>query len=136
MKNTFKIWMLAILYQTIIFSLTSGMMDTAEAYIIMLLIELVGGIPGLFLFGAVMHHLYLSRSSLRIKWGYAIAGAIITSTTTTLLTALFLGLPLKKLFDSEIGLIYSAPLSALLSLFTFYSPIHKYFNENAIKKIS
>lgn len=136
MENTFKIWLLAILYQTIILSLTSGMMNAPDEYVIVLLIELAGGIPGLFLFWAVMHHLNISQSSLRIKWSYAIAGAVIAATTTTMLTALFLDLPLRELFDDEIGLLYPAPLSALLSLFTFYSPVHKYFNENAIKKIS
>ena len=136
MKETFSIWALAILYQTIILTFTSGMMHVADEYVIVLLIEFVGGIPGLFLFWAVMHHLHVSRSRPRIKWAYAIAGAAIAATGTAILTALFLGLPLKKLFGTEIGLIYPAPLSALLSLLTFYSPVHKYFNENAIKKIS
>lgn len=136
MKHTIRIWLLAILYQTFILSLTSDMMDTTEACIIMLLIGFIGGIPGLFLFGAVMHHLYVSQSSPGMKWVYAITGAIITATATTLLTAIFLGLPFKELFDAEFGLVYPAPLSALLSLFTFYSPVHKYFNEKAIKKIS
>lgn len=136
MKISFKIWLVAILYQTIILVFTAGVPDAAKVYIILLLIELVGGIPGLFLFGAIMHHLHISTGSSRIKWSYAITGAVIAATATTLLTALFLGLSLKSLFGAEIGLIYPAPLSAMLSLFTFYSPVHKYFNENAIKKIS
>jgi hypothetical protein len=136
MKKIFGIWALAILYQTVILTFTSGMLNVADEYVIVLLIEFVGGIPGLFLFWAVMHHLHASQSSLRIKWTYAIAGAAIAAAGTAILTALFLGLPLKKLFGAEIGLIYPAPLSALLSLLTFYSPVHKYFNENAIKRIS
>jgi NADH:ubiquinone oxidoreductase subunit 6 (subunit J) len=136
MKNTFRIWLLAILYQTVIFPFTFGMMINAEAYMFLFLIGFVGGIPGLFLFGAVMHHLHLSQSSPRIKWGYAIGGAIIAAIATTLLTALFLGLMLKQLLNAEIGLLYPTPLSALLSLFTFYTSVNKYFNENTIKKIS
>ena len=133
MGTAFKIWALAIIYQNVIFSIMPG--EFSDGLVLFLIpVELAGGLPGLFLFGAIMYSLYIGQYPLIIKWLIAVFGAIFSALATTLLTALFFEVKPAELFNDVFYLLYPAPLSALLSLLTFIPSVNKYFDENTIEK--
>lgn len=130
MKTAFKIWLVAIVYQTIIFFVL--MEDIREAVIILIPIELIGGLPGLLLFGVVVNYLANARMGLHFKWLYLIIGALATAYFTTSLTGLVLGVPFSSPFGEGAFLIAPAPVAAFLSLFTFSIPVHRMLKGNLI----
>ncbi|KAA5537127.1 hypothetical protein F0919_05500 [Taibaiella lutea] len=131
MKEALKIWLLAIVYQTIIFFILLD--EIREVIIILIPIELIGGLPGLFLFGVIVNHQTKSYNSLQSKWIYLIIGSFATAWFTTSLTGLVLGIPFSSPFGEGARLIAPAPIAALLSLLTFAVPVHKMLKENLIQ---
>lgn len=137
MTHAFRIWITAIAYQSILFAITIDMMkEEPGLWVIMLPIEFLGGLPGLFLFSVLLRQVYLSRSSPGSKWLSMALSASGSALATTILTASCFGLSFPGMLYKEPGLMFPAPLAALLALLTYASSLNKFLHENATKKIS
>jgi hypothetical protein len=133
MKVSFKIWILAMVYQTFIYA-AMDQQAWPDLLLLLIPIELIGGTPSLFIYGAVLHYLHLSSYPAKKKWAIAIAGATFTALANAVLAVLFFGIAPSDIFDDLYLLFIPAPLAALLALFSFALSVNEYFNENTIKK--
>lgn len=131
MKTAIKIWGLAIVYQTFIYTAMEQEWEWS-LMILLLTIELVGGLPSLFIYGAILHHLHIGKLPLKRKWIIAITGALLTALINVVLAVLFFGIVPANVFDAFFVLFIPAPLAALLALFSLALSVNEYFNENTI----
>ena len=123
-----------MVYQTFIY--TSMEQEWEWSLMILLItIELIGGLPSLFIYGAVLHHLHIGRQSLRKKWTIAITAALFTALFNVVLAVLFFGVKPADISDAIYVLFLPAPLAALLALFSFALSVNEYFNENTIDQL-
>ena len=128
-----KIWLLAILYQTIIFSFCLN--DFWHFAILIIPIEFIGSLPGLFLFGVFLKHLHKSDYSIDVKWFLITFGVSLIA----LLSAFFTGLSITSLSSIMMqsrDFLLPAPSAGLLALFTLPVAIHKVLRESLFKNIS
>lgn len=131
MKMTFKIWILAIVYQTFIYTCLEQEWEWS-LLILLFSIELVGGLPSFFIYGAILHHLHIANKSVVKKWVIAIIGVLCTALVNVVLAVLFFGITPSEISEAFFVLFLPAPLAALLALCSFALPVNKYFNENTL----
>jgi len=125
MKTSVKIWLLAILYQTIIFAF---LFRAGGEVFILLPIEFIGGLPGLLIFHVVFNAIKNSNATLFQKWFNTVLGTIFSACFTSGLTLLlFFGMLENGLTLETFMLVIPSAIATILSLFSFYAPINRHF---------
>lgn len=134
MKMSIKIWLLAILYQTIIFIM---MKDAFSEYTVIIIpIELAGGLPGLFLFDLLVKLLKRSNDNIALKWVWIIIGGALAAFITSVITAMFFGDLVKEFLLGNHFIMWYAPISATMAILSLSLPVYRLLAENAINEES
>lgn len=129
MNIAFRIWLTAVIYQSVIFSFTLDIVREEPAlWILLLPIELLGGLPGLLAFIAGMKNITGSRLSYHTRWALLILLTFSAALGTTSLTAMVFDISLRHILEGGIGLIWPAPASALLALLTYVNTLKKHLS--------
>lgn len=115
MKKSIKIWLLAILYQTVILGFLFH--ETIGVTGIIIPIELIGGLPGLLIFNVILHVVQKGSNSLSRKWFHLALGAFFAAILTSSMTLLFFKLLLgEMLAASSLLLVLPSGIATLISL--------------------
>lgn len=124
MKLSIKIWLLAIVYQTLIFLVF--LWEIPASLAILIPIEFIGGLPGLLIFEICFNNIQQNKDSTRTKWLYTIWLTLFASFATTAITIIVLCTLWDMINHSAETFVLTLPTiaAALLSLATFYKTVH------------
>lgn len=133
MRVAFKIWVLAIIYHTVIFSILYGGLSDGMIFLFVPA-ELIGGLPGLFIYSAILFHLHIGTYPLKRKWVIAIVGIVLSNMIATMLTVIFFEVKPSEILENYLRLCSTVSLASLLALCSFPLSVNQYLNENTVKK--
>ncbi len=133
MRVAFKIWLLAIIYHTIIFSLLYGGLGDGMIFLFVPA-ELIAGLPALFIYSAILFHVHIGNYPLKRKWLITVIGIILSTMIATMLTVMFFEIKPSDLLENYLRLCSTVLLASLLALCSFALSVNKYLDENTAKK--